>query len=319
VATVTSYTKDAIDAIVNGLVATASINGSNHLVLTKHDGTTVDVGDVNTGLASDLVTIAALSPANDDVIQRKSGAWANRSMVQLAADLTATNTFQPKNSNLTTISGLSPANDDVLQRKAGVWTNRTLVQYAADLTSSLVQPKAADLTTIAGLSPANDDFLQRKSGAWANRSLAQVWADLSPVGYLDVAKTAALNRVTSTLSLDPDLQVTLVAGVKYKVELSVNFQVATGGFKWGFVTPTVTGAFTAIFNLSGTGMGDYGYVWNTSSQVAAVQTSPNGGLYIRGFLTATTGGTFGLQWANGSGANSTTIGGGSEMTLRPYV
>jgi hypothetical protein len=36
---------------------------------------------------SDLTAIAALSPSNDDVIQRKSGAWSNRTPAQLAADL----------------------------------------------------------------------------------------------------------------------------------------------------------------------------------------------------------------------------------------
>lgn len=35
----------------------------------------------------DLTTIAALTPANNDVIQRKAGAWANRTMEQLAEDL----------------------------------------------------------------------------------------------------------------------------------------------------------------------------------------------------------------------------------------
>jgi hypothetical protein len=36
---------------------------------------------------SNLTTIAGLSPSNDDVIQRKSGAWTNRTMTQLATDL----------------------------------------------------------------------------------------------------------------------------------------------------------------------------------------------------------------------------------------
>ncbi len=39
-------------------------------------------------LDSDLTAIAALSPTNDDIIQRKTGAWTNRTMAQLAADLT---------------------------------------------------------------------------------------------------------------------------------------------------------------------------------------------------------------------------------------
>lgn len=38
---------------------------------------------------SDLTAIAALAPSNDDIIQRKAGAWVNRTMAQLAADLPA--------------------------------------------------------------------------------------------------------------------------------------------------------------------------------------------------------------------------------------
>lgn len=52
-----------------------------------------DVGWVNStkqGLDSDLTTIAGLSPSNDDIIQRKAGAWTNRTMAQLKADLNIT-------------------------------------------------------------------------------------------------------------------------------------------------------------------------------------------------------------------------------------
>lgn len=38
-------------------------------------------------LDSDLTDIAALAPANDDMIQRKAGAWANRTIAQIKADL----------------------------------------------------------------------------------------------------------------------------------------------------------------------------------------------------------------------------------------
>lgn len=40
-------------------------------------------------LDADLTAIAALSPSNDDVIQRKAGAWTKRTMAQLMADLGA--------------------------------------------------------------------------------------------------------------------------------------------------------------------------------------------------------------------------------------
>lgn len=38
-------------------------------------------------LDSDLTAIAGLTPTNDDIIQRKSGAWTNRTMAQLKTDL----------------------------------------------------------------------------------------------------------------------------------------------------------------------------------------------------------------------------------------
>jgi Protein of unknown function (DUF2793) len=40
-------------------------------------------------LDADLKAIAQLTPANDDVVQRKSGAWTNRTMAQLASDLSS--------------------------------------------------------------------------------------------------------------------------------------------------------------------------------------------------------------------------------------
>lgn len=41
-------------------------------------------------LDSDLTAIAAIAPANDDVVQRKSGAWTNRTMAQVKTDLALT-------------------------------------------------------------------------------------------------------------------------------------------------------------------------------------------------------------------------------------
>ena len=43
--------------------------------------------DAKQPLDADLTAIAALAPANDDVIQRKGGVWVNRTMAQLKADL----------------------------------------------------------------------------------------------------------------------------------------------------------------------------------------------------------------------------------------
>lgn len=57
---------------------------------------------------ADISSIAGLSPSNDDVLQRKAGAWANRTIAQLLADLAAAGTtFQPLDSDLTAIAALT--------------------------------------------------------------------------------------------------------------------------------------------------------------------------------------------------------------------
>ncbi len=43
--------------------------------------------DLKQNLDADLTDIAALTPTNDDIIQRKAGAWTNRTMAQLKTDL----------------------------------------------------------------------------------------------------------------------------------------------------------------------------------------------------------------------------------------
>jgi hypothetical protein len=43
------------------------------------------------GYSADLAAIAALTPSNNDVLQRKSGAWTNRTPAQLKTDLALTN------------------------------------------------------------------------------------------------------------------------------------------------------------------------------------------------------------------------------------
>ena len=74
---------------------------------------------------TDLTTIAGLAPSNDDVVQRKAGAWTNRTIAQLAADLSASE-LQPKDADLTTIAGLSPSDGQLLRRVSGAWAAYTL-------------------------------------------------------------------------------------------------------------------------------------------------------------------------------------------------
>lgn len=58
---------------------------------------------------ADLDAIAALSASNDDIIQRKAGAWTNRTMAQLATDLSLAATYQPLDSDLTSWASVARA------------------------------------------------------------------------------------------------------------------------------------------------------------------------------------------------------------------
>ena len=73
-------------------------------------------------LDSDLTAIAGLSPSNDDIIQRKAGAWTNRTMAQLKADLSLNNV---ENTALSTWAG--SANITTLGTVAtGVWNGSVI-------------------------------------------------------------------------------------------------------------------------------------------------------------------------------------------------
>jgi len=84
---------------------------------------------------ADLTAIAALSPANDDVLQRKAGVWTHRTISQMATDLRTPldAVYQALDGDLNTIAGLTATNDNFLQVKSGAWTGRTVAQVATDL------------------------------------------------------------------------------------------------------------------------------------------------------------------------------------------
>jgi hypothetical protein len=135
-------------------------------------------------LDSDLTTIASLSPSDDDLMQRISGAWANRTPAQVKTSLS----LAKGDVGLGNVDNTSDVNKPV----------STATQTALDAK----QAGDADLTAIAGLSPSNDDVIQRKSGAWTNRTMAQVKTDLalskSDVGLGNVDNTADSAKPVST-------------------------------------------------------------------------------------------------------------------------
>lgn len=96
-------------------------------------------------LDSDLTAIAALTPANDDIIQRKAGAWVNRTIAQLLTDLGIAANYQPLDSDLTTIAGLTATTNNMIQSVSGAWASRTPTQVKAAL--AIAESDVTNLTT----------------------------------------------------------------------------------------------------------------------------------------------------------------------------
>lgn len=79
--------------------------------------------------ASDIVAVDSLSVNNDDIIQRKAGEWATRSLAQYATDLRTT-------SPIVAVDALTLASGDFLEWSGSVWANKTPVQVAGALAAS---------------------------------------------------------------------------------------------------------------------------------------------------------------------------------------
>lgn len=106
-------------------------------------------------LDSDLTAIAGLSASNDDFIQRKSGAWANRTVAQVKADLGLTGT----NSGDITLAG-TPDYITI----SGQTITRGLIDLASDVTgdlpyANLTQGSALSILGVTGNATADVDSI----------------------------------------------------------------------------------------------------------------------------------------------------------------
>jgi hypothetical protein len=166
---------------------------------------------------TDLTTIAGLTPTNDDVLQYKTGAWANRTMAQLKTDLaiaqsdvsglvTALSGKQASDSDLTAIAALTPTNNDTMQYISGAWTNRTPAQVKTTLAiaesdvtnlvsdlaakAPLASPTLTGTVTLSGRQVITPDAIAISGG---NASI-----DASTGNVFDIAATANFTLANPT-------------------------------------------------------------------------------------------------------------------------
>ena len=124
------------------------------------------LGSTTQAYDADLAAIAALTPTNDDILQRKSGAWANRTVAQLLTDLGLGSIYQPLDGDLSAIAALTTttfgralltaANAAALAAAAGLATSDSPqfagvgINATSDGTNRLAVSAAASLFNHAG-------------------------------------------------------------------------------------------------------------------------------------------------------------------------
>lgn len=97
--------------------------------------------DGKQGLDSDLTAIASLSPTNDDVLQRKAGAWTNRTPAQVKTDLALTKS----DVGLANVDNTSDANKPVSTAQ------QTALDGKANSSHTHAQADVTGLTTLLAL------------------------------------------------------------------------------------------------------------------------------------------------------------------------
>lgn len=93
-------------------------------------------------LDADLTTIAGLTPTNDDVVQRKAGAWTNRTPAQLKTDLAV---------GISDVSGLQTALDAKAALASPTFTGTPAAPTATQGTNTTQLATTAYVQTEAGL------------------------------------------------------------------------------------------------------------------------------------------------------------------------
>ena len=110
---------------------------------------------------ADLTAIAALTPSNDDIVQRKSGSWTNRTPAQVKSDLAISTSDVSGlaamiSAAVNAVVASAPGTLDTLDELAAALGDDP--NFATTVTSALAgkQPLDSDLTAIAGLTSAAD-------------------------------------------------------------------------------------------------------------------------------------------------------------------
>lgn len=241
-------TTAAAPVISDNAITDAKVSGSANIAQSKIANLTSDLAGKQAA-DSDLTAIAGLSPANDDIIQRKAGAWTNRTPAQYKTDLALTksdvglsnvpNVDATNRANHTgtqtasTISDFTEASQDVV---GGMATDSTTVDFTYNDAGNTLTADARTQMSIT--SDASGIKLSGDTAAPGNTKYYGTNGS-GTKGFFDVPTTDISGKTDkSTLTTKGDIYAATAASTPARLGVGSDGQVLTAdsaqstGLKW---------------------------------------------------------------------------------------
>lgn len=308
-------------------------NAGTKIVSTRHDTHDQDIGDgINACLTRDGQSKPAADflPSTDNTYNLGNGSfrWATLNAISVSdfARLSQLNTFTLAQTSGAPTSaiylsstapaiGLNDTNSTANTRLFDIIVNADQLHFRAQKDDVSIVNDYLTISALNGVPTV------------ANLQATSVQANSLPVhaGTFGIKTTTTTRASGTTLTNDPDLQVTLAAGT-YVVELFAPFWATTsgaGGFKFGifYSGTSSSSSFSYSGVLNAAAITQLTTAVSSSYTFATITTSGSAAnadfLVAHGVIVTTSSGVLGFQWAqNSSNVNPANVGIGWLRTTK---